>query len=59
MKALPFSLVLLATLGCNAECEYCFESKSDHHLTLDQLSTVIQKTMDHMALNHFETLSIY
>jgi radical SAM protein with 4Fe4S-binding SPASM domain len=59
MKGHPFSLILLATLGCNAECEYCFESKSDHHLTLDQLSTIVHKIMDHMALNHFETLSIY
>jgi len=59
MKGHPFSLILLATLGCNAECEYCFESKSDHYLTLDQLSTIVHKIMDHMALNHFDTLSIY
>lgn len=59
MKAHPFSLILLATLGCDAACEYCFESKSDHHLSLDQLSTIVQKTMDHIEFNHFETLSIY
>ena len=48
MKETPFSLILLPTLGCNAACDYCFESKSDQHLTLDQLSTVIQKVMDHL-----------
>lgn len=59
MKATPFSLILLATLGCNAECDYCFESKSDHHLSLDQLPTIVQKVIDYMELNHFEAMSIY
>ena len=55
----PFSLILLPTLGCNADCAYCFESNSDHRLSLDQLSTIVQKVMDHMARNHIQTLSIY
>lgn len=59
MKATPFSLILLPTLGCNAECDYCFESKSDHHLSLDQLPTIVQKVIDYMELNHFEAMSIY
>jgi radical SAM protein with 4Fe4S-binding SPASM domain len=59
MKGAPFSLILLPTLNCNADCDYCFEKKTEHHLTLDQLSVVVQKTMDHMEHNHIETLSIY
>lgn len=59
MKATPFSLILLPTLGCNAECDYCFESKSDHHLSLDQLPTIVQKVIDYMELNNFEAMSIY
>jgi radical SAM protein with 4Fe4S-binding SPASM domain len=59
MKATPFSLILLPTLECNAECDYCFESKSNHQLSLDQLSTIIQKVIDYMELNHFEAMSIY
>ena len=29
-----FSLILLSTLQCNADCEYCFENKTDDRLTL-------------------------
>lgn len=54
-----FSLILLPTLECNADCDYCFESKSEQKLTLDQLSIMIHKVMDHMELNQIEELSIY
>jgi uncharacterized protein len=59
MKGVPFSLILLPTLNCNADCDYCFEKKTERHLPLDQLSIVVQKVMDHMKHNHIETLSIY
>jgi radical SAM protein with 4Fe4S-binding SPASM domain len=59
MTKAPFSLILLPTLGCNAECDYCFESKSDQRLTLEQLSTIVQKVMDHLEHNQIETLDIY
>ena len=55
----PYSLILLPTLACDADCDYCFESKSEHRLTLDQLSILVQKVMDHMEENQLETLSIY
>lgn len=54
-----FSLILLPTLACNADCDYCFESKSDRSLHLDQLSSVIDKVMDHMEVNQIEELCIY
>jgi radical SAM protein with 4Fe4S-binding SPASM domain len=59
MMAAPYSLIVLPTLGCNADCDYCFETKSDRHLTLEQLSTIVQKVMDHLELNRIESLSIY
>ncbi len=59
MKGAPFSLILLPTLRCDADCDYCFEKKTGHHLTLAQLSVVIQKVMDHMEFVRIETLSIY
>jgi len=59
MKGAPFSLILLPTLRCDADCDYCFEKKAEHHITLGQLSIVAQKVMDHMEYNHIESLSIY
>jgi radical SAM protein with 4Fe4S-binding SPASM domain len=59
MKGAPLSLILLPTLNCNADCDYCFEKKFGHHLTLEQLSVVVQKAMDYMEHNHIEALSIY
>ncbi|GLI34866.1 radical SAM/SPASM domain-containing protein [Desulforhabdus amnigena] len=54
-----FSLILLPTLNCNAECDYCFETKTNHRLGLDQLSEVAHKVMDYLSRNHIEFLSIY
>ena len=43
MTGSHFSIILLPTLGCNADCEYCFENKTDHHLSLDHLAVLIEK----------------
>jgi len=59
MKETPYSLILLPTLKCDADCDYCFERKTEHRLTLAELSVVVRKVMDHMEHNHMETLSIY
>jgi len=59
MTASHFSLILLPTLSCNADCEYCFENKTNHHITLDRLATVIEKVMDFLEQKHIERLSIY
>lgn len=59
MKGIPYSVILLPTLKCDADCDYCFERKSAHRLTLDGLSVVIRKVMEHLEHNHLETLSIY
>ena len=37
-----FSLILLSTLQCNADCEYCFENKTTDRLTLDRLGEMVR-----------------
>lgn len=59
MRRAPFSIILLPTLRCDADCEYCFEKKTEQQLTLDQLSVVVEKAMEHLEQIHIETLSIY
>lgn len=59
MSGSHFSIILLPTLGCNADCEYCFENKTDHHLTLDHLAVLIEKVMDFLERKHIHRLSLY
>lgn len=60
MTGSHFSLILLPTLGCNADCEYCFENKTKgQHLSLDQLSHLVEKVMDFLEQRHIDRLSIY
>ncbi len=54
-----FSLILLSTLQCNADCEYCFEAKSDDRLTLDRLGELIRKVLDYMVEKSLASLTIY
>ena len=59
MTASRFSLILLPTLGCNADCEYCFENKTNQHLTLDQFAVLFEKVMDFLEQESIGRLSIY
>ncbi len=54
-----FSLVLLSTLQCNADCEYCFENKTTDRLTLDRLGEMIRKVLDYMVEKSLASLTIY
>lgn len=53
------SLILLPTNKCNVACEYCFEDKTADFMTLDQLSAVIDKLLDHMDQQQIRELIIY
>jgi len=53
------SLILLSTLQCNADCEYCFEDKTTDRLTHDRLVEMIRKVLDYMAEKSLATLNIY
>ncbi|MCC6136225.1 MAG: radical SAM protein [Candidatus Contendobacter sp.] len=54
-----FSLILLSTLQCNADCEYCFENKTDDRLTIDRLGEMIRKVLDYMVEKSLASLTIY
>lgn len=54
-----FSLILLSTLQCNADCAYCFENKTNDRLTLDRLGEMIRKVLDYMVEKSLATLTIY
>lgn len=54
-----FSLVLLSTLQCNADCEYCFENKTTDRLTLDRLKDMICKVLDYMVEKSLASLTLY
>ena len=59
MGASVFSLILLPTLQCNADCDYCFEEKSNHRLSLADLRTLIGKVLDHLVAQDLPQLEIH
>lgn len=59
MTGNQFSLILLSTLRCNADCDYCFENKTRDRLSLDQLLIVVDKVLDYMADHAIGALTIY
>lgn len=59
MTGSDFSLIMLPTLACNADCEYCFENKTAQYLTLGQFAVLLEKVMDFLDSEHIGRLSIY
>ena len=59
MGADTFSLILLPTLQCNADCDYCFEDKNTDRLSLERLKTLIDKVLDHLVVKSIGTLAIH
>jgi uncharacterized protein len=54
-----FSLILLPTNKCNVACEYCFEDKTSDFMSLDQLSILIEKVLDHMEYAAISSMTIF
>ncbi len=54
-----FSLILLPTNKCNVACEYCFEDKTSDFMSLEQLSVLIEKVLDHMESRAIPSMTIY
>jgi uncharacterized protein len=54
-----FSLILLATNQCNADCDYCFENKTADRLSLEQLAIIVHKVMDYMDEKRIGALTIH
>ncbi len=59
MGTRTFSLILLPTLQCNADCDYCFEDKTNDRLTLEGLRILIEKVLDHLVAKTIGTLTIH
>jgi uncharacterized protein len=59
VAAPDFSLILLPTLRCNADCDYCFEDKDGSRLSLDDLGILIGKVLDHLVARDIGGLQIH
>ena len=53
------SLILLPTLSCNADCDYCFEVKTNDSLTLDRFALLLEKVLAYMNEQAIQKLTIY
>ncbi len=59
MGSKVFSLILLPTLKCNADCDYCFEDKTNDRLSLERLQVLIDKVLDHLVEKDIAGLMIH
>ena len=59
MTGSHLSLILLPTLRCNADCDYCFEAKTNDSLTLDRLALLLEKILVYMDERSIQDLTIY
>jgi radical SAM protein with 4Fe4S-binding SPASM domain len=54
-----FSLILLPTPECNADCEYCFEKKTPDRLTVEEFGVLLRKVAEYLVENDIAVLTIY
>jgi uncharacterized protein len=59
MMGTHVSLILLPTLRCNADCDYCFEVKTNDNLSLDRLALLLEKFLNYMDEDGIQNLTIY
>ncbi len=59
MSAKSFSLILLPTLKCNADCDYCFEDKTSDRLSLERLKVLMDKVLDYLVEKDIAELTIH
>jgi uncharacterized protein len=52
-------VILVPTLKCNADCDYCFETKSSATMSLDNLTLLIRKLVDYMEETGMDETTIY
>ena len=54
-----FSVILLPTAECNVACDYCFEHKEPHRLSLVMLPLLTRRLLDHLEHEGIEECEIY
>ncbi len=59
MNGRRYSLILLPTLSCNADCDYCFADQAKDGMPLENVGVLVRKVLDHMGRNDFESLTIH
>ena len=59
MSGRVFSVILLPTSDCNVACEYCFERKEPHRLSLTLLPLLTRRLLDHLEHEGIEECEIY
>jgi uncharacterized protein len=59
MRDRSFSVILLPTAECNVACEYCFEYKKEHRLSLLMVPLLIQRLLEHMENEGIDECEIY
>ena len=59
MNSRVFSVILLPTSDCNVACDYCFERKEPHRLSLALLPLLTRRLLDHLEHEGITECEIY
>jgi uncharacterized protein len=59
MSSRVFSVILLPTSECNVACDYCFEKKEPHRLSMLLLPLLTSRLLDHLEREGIEECEIY
>ena len=59
MRDRTFSVILLPTAECNVACDYCFEYKEAHRLSLLMVPLLTQRLLEHMEKEGIDECEIY
>ena len=59
MSGRVFSVILLPTAECNVACDYCFEHKEPHRLSMTLLPLLTRRLLDHLEHEGIEECEIY
>lgn len=54
-----FSVILLPTAECNVACDYCFEHKEPHRLSMVLVPLLTRQLLDHLEHEGIEECEIY
>src|SRR5689334_8664270 len=59
MSGRVFSVILLPTSECNVACDYCFENKEAHRLSMALLPLLTRRLLDHLEHEGIEECEVY
>ena len=59
MSGRVFSVILLPTSDCNVACDYCFERKEPHRLSLALLPLLTRRLLDHLEHEGIRECEVY